>query len=169
MRTLFIAALAASLGACSTVGPPRQIQSPFNEAEALAMMKPGPNTITGSALLRKVSGDVVTCAGTPVVLFPATEYARERYFITFGDNGFRGIYSPQPNFTNPPGFMTHSRKATCNAQGFFRFDNLADGEYIITTTVSWGTPPYGVPTGGHLGTRAEVNGGRTVEVTLTMN
>lgn len=165
-KLLAVLASACALSGCA-VGPV-QVRSPFDAAQTAAMLRPGPNTITGSALLRQVNGGVVTCAGFPVVMFPATEYAKERIHGLYGDSTFRSIYAPRREIIpDPPEFTASVRQATCNAQGFFRFDNVADGDFFLLSMVTWGTPPYGVKTGGAVLGRAHVQGGQAVEVTLT--
>lgn len=168
MKPFATVALALVLSGCAAVGGPAPIKSPFDAGETAARLRPGPNTVTGSAMLRQVGGTVVTCAGIPVYLYPATDYAKERMYVLYGDGRYRSIYSPTPQFEpNPPEFTNLTRQTICNPQGFFKFDNLADGEYIVNTTVTWGTPPYGVRTGGHLVGTAIVRGGQTVELTLS--
>ena len=60
-------------------------------------------------------------------------------------------------------YMSAIRQTTCNAQGFFEFNNLADGEYYFTTDIRWGQ--YGTE-GGYLMRAAKVSGGETVEIVL---
>ena len=44
-----------------------------------------------------------------------------------------------------------------NAQGFFCFDNLGDGEFFIETTIQWGTG-Y-ILEGGHIMQKISVRNG----------
>lgn len=167
MKTAVVAAtLAVFLAGCAAPRQAMVVEAPFNEAEAAEMMKPGKNTITGSALLRQQGGGVVTCAGSPVLLIPATAYAKERLAKTFGGSSvYRGA---PPSFApTPAAYGTHLRKGTCNAQGFFRFEEVADGEFFIVTQVLWTAGRYQLQQGGSVYGRTTVSGGKTVEVTIT--
>lgn len=158
--------MAAVLTGCVTTPQVVQIAAPYDAAETAALMRPGTNTITGSALIRQQGGGVVTCAGSPVMLIPATAYSKERMAAIYGGGGLaRG---PGRAFTpNPPDFATHTRNTQCNAQGFFRFEDVADGEFFLVTRVSWTAGRYNLEQGGFMLGRVITKGGRTSEVTIT--
>jgi hypothetical protein len=162
-HTLIAFCAAAALVGCAT----REVHvvAPFDAALTEQMLRLGPNTITGSALVRRRNGNVVTCAGREVFLIPGTPYATERighiygagHFIPFGT---RSIVRP-----DPPEYRALTRRTVCNAAGFFRFENIADGHYFVHTVVSWdGGSLY--PEGGSLVSRAKVQGGQSAEVVL---
>lgn len=157
--------LVAILGVCALAGcaaPPAKLDMPFDEPLARQLMAPGTNTIKGSALLRQQGGGVVTCAGNEVHLIPATEYAKKRMAMIYGSRSLsRGL-----NFeSTPAGYLELSRKTACNAQGFFTFENVADGEFFVATRVIW-TVGY-APQGGNLANRVNVAGGQAKEIVLT--
>ncbi len=163
MKTTAIAIALALTGCAAPTAV--TITEPFNAQEAAAMLRPGPNTITGSALIRQAGGGIVTCAGNQVNLIPATSYARRRIAAIYGSR--RIAYGAQPQFTpDVPEYRTAIRSATCNAQGFFRFDHLADGEFFLQTAIVWSAGRYDTQGGALIG-RTAVSGGQTVEVTLS--
>jgi len=171
MKKILIAALVLVLTGCVAPVPKHTLTTTFNEKEAAALMQPGANTIRGSALIRQNNGGVVTCAGNPVYLVPATNYALERFQAIYKNTG-RGYYrqvAPQTesHFTNDdPSYYKSARPTTCDALGFFKFDNLSDGSFFLVTTIQWRVNNY-LLEGGSLMLRVNVKGGETKEVTLT--
>jgi hypothetical protein len=142
--------------------------STFNADEARAMLQPGDNTIKGSALIRQLGGQVVTCAGTKVALTPATEYAAERMTYLYGVTaaGFRSIReqgAPLP--VAEPGYAELEHQSICDPQGHFEFAGVSDGTYFITLAIVWQTIQG--PQGGYLMRKVSVSGGQTVSVVLT--
>lgn len=145
----------------------------FDAEESRSALEPGNNTIKGSAVIRRNDGVVVTCAGMPVQIIPVTAYSSEIMAHAFG-NTYRG-YAPANafagkgvNFTNidPAYNASGKRKSTGDAQGFFIFDNLKDGEYFVMAAVTWQASQY-VQEGGALMQRVKVSNGQTVEVVLS--
>lgn len=132
----------------------------------------GEGRVEGSALLRTQGGEVRTCAALAVSLVPVTVHARERFLALFGNTrgGFNatGYAGSHPQFANDsPAFYDHVRVTKCDAQGRFRFEELADGDYFVTATVTWYAPGAG-PQGGDIMQRVSVRDGETVEVLLTL-
>lgn len=127
------------------------------------------NVIQGSAFLRTANGQQRTCAGRPVRLFPAYETTEAFVSWTFGSaqGGFsrRTGWEPQP-------FDRYVQFGTCDMQGAFVFERVADGDYYVAAIVSIETPAggsvsYMVQEGGTLAARVSVNGGVVQSVTLT--
>lgn len=153
--------------------PTVKIKSAFDPGEAFLALEKGTNTIKGSALLRQRSGGVVTCAGTAVGLVPATPYAAERLRAVYGsrEGGFRPYSAGELNF-DPEESTYHaaSIKTRCDALGYFKFENLKDGEYYVITWVSWDIPDGRYASrreGGGLGQRVLVKNGEVKEIVLT--
>jgi hypothetical protein len=159
---VFIAS--AALAGCATRVV--EIREPFDATLTAERLKPGPNTITGSALVRRRNGNIVTCAGSEVRLIPATPYANERIRAMYGPRHFLRFEQMRVKVNpNPPEYTTLTRATTCNASGFFRFESLGDGEYIVHAVVSWdGGSLY--PEGGAMIGRATVKGGQAAEIVL---
>jgi hypothetical protein len=157
------AAMVLAIAGCAAPTPVR-INAPFNAEEAKNKLRPGSNAIVGSALIRQRGGGVVTCAGNSVHLVPVTPYAVERIGVIYGSGK---LATQRVNFENtPPGYVENTRSTTCNAQGFFRFEGLADGDYFVQTSVTWMVGQYNMQ-GGAMYQRASVSGGQILEVTIT--
>lgn len=113
--------------------------------------------------MRQQGGGVVTCAGNTVTLVPATRYAQERFAVIYG--GARGTSTPPPVFSpDPASYMALTKTTRCNAQGAFSFDQVADGNFFVVTTVLWMAGAN--RQGGSLYAPANVRNGQAVEVTL---
>jgi hypothetical protein len=157
--------LTLAIAGCAAPLPVASITASFDRAQAEQLMRAGPNTIKGSALMRQRGGGVVTCAGTAVQLVPATEYAKERIKAIYASDQ-RGIaYAARFRLPSaPPGYIANTRTTMCDAQGYFVFDQVANGEFFVTTLVRWvaGNDAQG----GYLMARVAPADGATVNVVL---
>jgi hypothetical protein len=163
MRSLVALTLAVVLTGCVATTPVK-LTAPFDAAQAQSLLAPGKNTITGSALMKRQDGIAVTCAGANVTLIPATAHASEIMQTIYG-NTERGSARRQANIENrDPAYRTFVRQSVCNAQGFFTFKDVADGDFFVVTTVVW--MAGGNQQGGALMQRVRVTGGQTQEVVL---
>jgi hypothetical protein len=150
-----------ALAGCATPSPP--ISTPFDQEHATRLLAPGPNTVKGSALIRQRGGGVVTCAGSAVALVPATAYARQRMVAIYG-NAERGALGSGWRGDSPTGYRENIRLTVCDAQGFFGFDQVADGEFFVTTSIRWSVGNSAE--GGNLMQRTLVMGGKTTSLVL---
>lgn len=149
------------------------LSNSFDPAEAQAALEAGNNTIKGSAVILRNDGVAVTCAGRKIELIPVTAYSSERMQHIYG-NTERGYISANPYagqgtaFTNDnPEYRTQGmRVATGDAQGFFTFNNVKDGEYFVTAVVTWSATQYSQE-GGVLMKRVKVSSGQNVEIVLS--
>lgn len=166
--TIAAAAVALMLGGCVATQPRvYNIDTPFDEAQAKAQTQPGSNTLKGSAFLRQRGGAVVTCAGAEATLIPATEYATDRIRAIYGNtNKGQALYATKfsPDYT---GYRTHTLKSTCDAQGNFVFERVADGSFYVSAIVRW--EAGGAAQGGPIMQRVDLRGGETKSVILTGN
>jgi hypothetical protein len=162
------------LASCAATMPgPRYLRQPsavFHAADAAWAAQPGKNTISGSALMRTMTGDVKTCAGLLVELIPDTPYARERMTISFGSP--EGGYFPASNLTAPspdPEYTRSVRRSVCDAQGSFSFEGLPDGSYFLTASVVWNIPVQNAAfvQGGDIMQHVSVSGGEVRKIVLT--
>jgi hypothetical protein len=116
--------------------------------------------------MRQQGGGVVTCAGQPAWLIPATNYAIERLGYIYGGgesgaNRFQGfLFSPDPSE-----YRSSMRSTKCDAQGNFAFEEVADGEYFVTTSVQW-VVNY-AQQGGNLMQRLRVGNGKIANVVMS--
>lgn len=181
VRTLSAVGLSAALAGCALapIGPfgpsepaapggtAYRIDTPYDKTLAARLLANGPNTVTGSASVRQRDGSVVTCAGQPVYLVPATDYARVRVRALYGSDE-RGAsldgrgYRFEPD---PPEYSKLVRQAQCDANGRFRFDRVASGTFFLTAVVRWQEGERRA--GGSLMQQVTTGGGRAVNVTLS--
>lgn len=171
---LFTLTLVFMFGA-ACIKQPQQIfttTSTFDREMAEHQLRPGNNTIKGSALLRQSGGGVVTGAGNKVGLVPFTPYTQERMGkIYLNENGgynrlgFQGLLERDISTPKAPGYDEAVKETTADAQGFFTFNNLADGTYYVVTTIAWVVANQ--PQGGALMKKVTVSGGEVKEVVLT--
>lgn len=149
----------------------------YSEEEFKRLNAPtGYNAITGSALIRQNNGGIQTCAGYEVALIPATAYSSERINWIYG-NTEKGYKPHSPNeviiFTpEAPGYSNTARRTICNPQGAFTFEKINDGEYFVTTTITWIImngiiPSNHVYSGGSLFQRVKLSGKNKVEIVLS--
>ncbi|MBU3562839.1 hypothetical protein [Polynucleobacter sp. Tro8-14-1] len=165
MKKLLIAFTTVTiLSACAQMQTVN-IATPFDAKEASVINQVGKNTITGSALIKRNDGQTVTCSGEEVNLIPYTTYANTRILALYG-NSSKGINTyNRPTFVpDVAEYKTMQKHTQCNAQGFFSFKNVADGDYFVVTAVRW-TVNYATQ-GGSLMRRVAVKGGETAEIVL---
>jgi hypothetical protein len=173
MKALLAAVVLAAIGSgCAqnytTYYPSMRQSVAFDSAEAERRMQPGKNSIRGSALLRQRGGGVVNCAGYSVTLTPATAYAAERMAMMYSSRteGYFPYMTWSFTWANTdPNYLRLQRKTACDAQGSFRFENLADGDYYLETSVFWRVA--GESQGGHLMKRVTLRGGAAHDVVLS--
>lgn len=150
---------------------PVQLVNSFNADEIAWSNAEGQNKLEGSALLRQQGGGVVTCAGTEVHLSAYSAYSAERIRYVYGRDtgGYAdwGSFAFRARLPVDEAYLSSARVTVCDAQGKFKFSNLPDGEYYVTTQVSWSVG-YS-PQGGYLAQRVSLAGGETKEVVLTSN
>lgn len=123
------------IAACAERKPPMVTMTNPITAEQVALYKEGgTGRISGQAFLRKDSGGVVTCAGSEVFLMPDTVSTREVVErMRDGKVADMRIGGERPSKLFPHAF----KKRWCDRYGSFRFDQLADGAWIIMTAVHW--------------------------------
>ena len=160
----------AVIAGCAVPQPappaPHVITAPFDAAEARALMAPGVNQIKGNGFLRQQGGGVVTCAGEPVYLVPATAYAAERMRVIYGSEaGGLGMEGRGPFPPNVQEYLDPQRDTQCDAQGWFTFDQVADGRFFVITLVRWKVGNS--PQGGYLMRPVTVSGGQMKSLVVT--
>lgn len=113
----------------------------FNPSELEWANASGSGVLSGQAFLKTVAGDVKTCAGNPVRLIPHSSYSAERIQYLYGNlvRGFNqsSLFSSKTIVNPDPRFYGYIRETVCDAQGEFKFGNIPDGTYYITTHVLW--------------------------------
>lgn len=156
------------------------MQNNFDFDQAERLMKKGKNTVIGNAFLRQNGGGIVTCAGSEVTLIPATEYAKERLRRLYSgtDKGYNPIvvkgflqYGPLMQYEfipTPNRYSALMKRTVCDSTGHFKFTDITDGEFFVTTSVVWQVPSQNgmVPNGGSLMQRVVLQKGETKEIIM---
>lgn len=166
---LSIVALAA-LAACAAPTTPIVTTVPFDPQEVAFIQQRGPASIEGQAFMRQQGGGVVTCAGEEVALIPAGRYATQRITGIYGNNqsGFAPLYTlgrTDDTTADARAYAAAARLTACDAQGNFRFDGVANGDYFVTTAVRWMAGNYGQ--GGALMQRVSIRNGQSQRILLS--
>lgn len=165
-RACLIAIVAFLAGCAAPATPTVNLGAPFDAADARRLLVPGVNTIRGSAFLRQQGGGVVTCAGSDVSLVPATAYAKRIYQALYGTDQGQARHKGERFTVTPQSdeFGQLVKKTQCDAQGYFTFDRVADGDFFVETTVAWMVA--GVKNGGPIMRRVTVAGGSTAAIVI---
>ncbi len=163
MRNFFLISIFMVTG-CVAAPEPIKIHSVFNEEEIKWVKNEGNNEIKGSALLRQRGGGVVTCAGNKVGAIPSSTYATERMRALYGNTN-KG-YNQTTLVEDPdPRYWEIILTTTCDAQGYFTFRDVPDGEYYIVTGIFWEISSQNQ--GGTLMERVKVENGEKIEIVLS--
>jgi hypothetical protein len=119
---------------------PLKLESPFDMEAVKFVKEPGDATVMGQAFLKLRDGTLKSCAGFNVELLPVAAYSNERIFKTYRSNEQGQILLEQ----NPPKFTPDVKeyhemllKSSCDAQGEFRFKNVAAGDYYVMAFIIW--------------------------------
>lgn len=130
----YVAPLLAAAILLSGCAAPRALseypgfQSRYVASEHTAYLADGKHTVTGQAFLRQKGGGVVTCAGYPVVLAPATPFFTELLPYAAANK------VPETVGTE---YRKVVKRSQCDAQGNFVFNNVPPGRWHILTAVEW--------------------------------
>ena len=135
------------------------MQTKFDYGEHEPYTRMGSSIITGQGFLRQAGGGIVTCAGSNVLLMPATSFFRE--FIEH----LRAGKTPQYNGTIDSRYRAMIKESQCDAQGKFSFSQLPGGAWLVLTEVKWEVR-Y-LQQGGALMREVTLGSGDTVQVLLT--
>lgn len=141
MRSGLFAVVLSSVVLTGCVAPPREqvaVKTPFDLAEHAPFRESGKGSVQGQGFLRQAGGGTVTCAGSTVVLLPATPFFKE--FVDLY------IAGKTPTVTPPPGDRAPLfRRSQCDAQGNFSFESVPPANWTIMTEVKWvvGHSPQG--------------------------
>lgn len=124
------------------------------EAEYVRFLQPGTGSIVGQAFLVQQGGATVKAAGRTVTLDPATSIGNE-WWAKAGKKWVLREYVP------PSTAFGRARKSTvADADGRFKFTNLAPGKYYLRTEVTWQAPYAGIQ-GGLVCKEVEVGAGQS--------
>lgn len=130
------------------------------EAEYNPYLIQGNSTLAGQAFLTQQNGGVVKAAGRTVTLDPSTSVGNEWWGKAGKTYVHRTLTPSSPNF--------HKARKTviADADGKFKFSNLAPGKYYVCTEVTWEVGGYFPTQGGRVGQLVEIKDGQAAEVVL---
>ncbi len=104
----------------------------------------GNSSVSGEVHLKLESGVYKGCAGFNIELLPASKYANERIFSTYGNTDEGQILMSQ----KPPKFIPDVKeyheyliKSECDSNSNFRFNAVPSGDYYLIAFVIWGKEP----------------------------
>lgn len=148
------------IGCVSAPKAPVKMVTPFIESDYACYLKPGTGSIYGEAFLKTVGGEPKYGVGAPVLLFPGTAYYAEY---------LRHLAEGRQVADLDPRCKKYVRRTTADAQGYFEFNNLPPGDYILLSEVKWGIPTrYGIrTTGGDVLKPVSLGKGEKLKVMLT--
>lgn len=131
-KLAFIAIVMTMLGACALPPTaPTRLKTAFSGADHERFRQNGTATISGQGFLRQQGGGVVTCAGSPVLLLPATPFFKEFISeVTAGRNVSMAGTVDAP-------YSSIIKKSQCDAQGNFSFSNIPAARWLVVTNVVW--------------------------------
>lgn len=162
---LVLAFAISALAGCATNRVVKPL-APFDAEAAKKQLAEGPNSVKGSALIRQAGGGVVTCAGKPVFMMPVTAAAKEWAAQLYGTSrgGFHNAQGRGIQFKGRDDMFAATRTTTCDAQGSFKFDRVADGQFFLFTRITWIVA--GSIQGGSVMRPITLSGGQMTEIVL---
>lgn len=178
LRTCLPTACFAALTACAApvAGPtpmPLPVQAEdtvvrFNPEEVAYIREAGPASIEGQAVMVRADGGVEPCHG-PVTLSPGGAFGEHLIQEAWGNTeaGTHSAGPGEPMMVTPDmeAFNRTKRRTTCDAEGRFRFDGLADGDYFLVTSVEWWEGS--TLQGGHLMQRVRIHQGGSQQIIMS--
>lgn len=164
MKKVFLAVL---LGAGLTMsGCATTIKRPaFPVSEYEGLQKTGTNTITGQAFLKTRSGEVKFAAGNEITLNPVTSYSEQWYstLATVQNDPFKKLEASDPRIE------AYIKTTIADGSGRFKFSDVPDGAYFVTTKITWEVASGAIPTvtGGVVTKRVQVKDGQSIDIIVT--
>ena len=103
-----------------------------------------------------MGGDVKYAAGNEVLLNPVTSISNQWY----QENYLSGKDLSEPD----PRYLAALTKTTADGEGRFRFNNIPEGDYYLTSNVTWyvGNSKQG----GWISKRVTIEDGQSYEIIL---
>ena len=175
---IFVIACVFMLNACVSVQKEVVNLPAFDEKYAKMLLKDGENAIVGSAFFKQRDGRIQSCAGSVVTLIPATDYAKRRMDELYYINQ-KGFYINRTilfdfksqNDTDEADYFSLQKKTVCDIDGKFEFENVHDGSFFVTTSITWEyvVNSYGnmATAGGPVMLPVTVKNGQTKKIVLT--
>ena len=162
----------AALAACTSPTVPSALQEEtevrFNPEEVAYFYETGPATIEGQAVMWREDGALQPCTGT-VTLIPSGAFSEQHMQETWGstESANHNINAHEALVMTPDfeAYLDVRRQTTCDAEGRFRFEGLADGDYFVTTSVMWWNRET-ILQGGQLMRRVRIRDGQSKQILM---
>jgi hypothetical protein len=151
---------AVALASCAALQPPvERVEFPIEIYEELPTE--GDAVVEGQAFMKTRGGDVKTAAGEQILLNPVTPYSEQWFEVSY--QGGRRLTDPDPRQDQ---FI---RMTIADADGRFRFEQVAPGDYFLTALVRWEVAmgSYMRQQGGYICERITVTSGDELSFILT--
>ena len=156
MRIILLLLLSLLCVSCVTTSPVVVQRVPYVESEYAKYKLPGTATITGQAFMKNMGGDVKYAAGNEVALNPVTSISTQWY---------KAFYLGGQTLSETDSrYIAAIRFTTADGEGRFRFDNIPEGEYYITTNVTWYVGNS--KEGGWISKRVTIEDGQAYDIIL---
>jgi len=171
LRTYLLLACLASLAACAspTVSSVPESETPlrFDPEEVAYFHETGPASIEGQAVMRREDGALQPCEGG-VTLAPGGAFSEQYIQETWGntESANHNINAHETIIMTPElkAYFDVRRETTCDEEGRFRFEGLADGDYFVFTTVQWWANDF--LQGGQLMQRVRIRNGQSEQILM---
>lgn len=128
-RLLFVLS-ALLLAGCASDQP--QVYTAYSDNDFSAWRGTGLAQVRGQAFYKMPSGRVLSCAGSDVMLIPATGYNMEAEQSIGAGKGFPENYERRG--------LKYARKTMCDGAGHFSFENLPTQNWIAYVHLTWQEP-----------------------------
>jgi hypothetical protein len=167
MRTRAIAILASiALAGCQSISAPSE-RVAFDATAASYIHAKGSQRIEGQAYVVTRDGSPRPAANGTVRLVPATAYAKARFEALYQGKKFIPA-AMVPAVNADPHYAAYTRMAKTDANGNFRFLNVAPGDYFITAQEFYSARGTFLPEGGAMYESVSVAAGGPAVVDLVL-
>lgn len=160
MRTvLLVGCLMAILGASCALRQLVQRQNTFDYDAHKPYTQDGTTTVKGRGVVRPPQGKTVTCAGSKVLLLPATPFFRKALDRIRTGEGL------QIEEKQDPRYQALFKESQCDRQGNFTFESVPAGHWFVMMAVQGAVGS--AQQGGTLLREISVVDGETAQVRFT--
>jgi len=131
MKALVALLVAGVIAGCAA--PQQKTQRiPFPVAEYESLVTSGEQVVSGQAFLTTNGGDVKRAAGVEINLNPVTSYSDQ--FFEYHCKGKGALTKADSRY------LKYIKTEIGDADGRFKFSNVAEGDYYLVTTIKWMLP-----------------------------
>ena len=170
MKTIVTALFFIALVSCVPTHQVIETKSVYNPEDAAFIHEDGNAIVEGQGFLRTTIGEVRTCAGSKVHLFPVTEYSVERMRNIYGNVIAGRSLNNQSVDAPDPRYVRDALETVCDAEGDFQFTNVPRGNYFIATGVWWQIPgAYNPLQGANLMKRIRIMGSEDEHIRVLLH